>query len=164
MPIIQIKERKSINQLDDSLLKTLYEDVLLFCETEEKLISNNTRSTKWKEFVKSNQLQLVYNHKVEKGMFKLQKTNNIEHVVIDSKYTKQDILDTIVFISKKNRVFTSLFSHIRNAFAHNQIFIEDEYVIMYDRLNQDSSVFTMIAHIKIDVLKELIKTIKSIKN
>ena len=39
-----------------------------------------------------------------------------------------------------------------------------EYVIMYDRLNQDSSVFTMIAHIKIDVLKELIKTIKSIKN
>lgn len=164
MPIIQIKERKSINQFDDSLLKTLYEDVLLFCETEKKLISNNTRSTKWKEFVKSNQLQLVYNHEVEKGMFKLQKTNNIEHVVIDSKYTKQDILDTIVFISKKNRVFTSLFSHIRNAFAHNQIFIEDEYVIMYDRLNQDSSVFTMIAHIKIDVLKELIKTIKSIKN
>lgn len=164
MPIIQIKERKSINQFDDLLLKTLYENVLLLCETEEKLISNNTRSTKWKEFVKFNQLQLVYNNEAEKGMFKLQKTNNIEHVVIDSKYTKQDISDTIVFTSKKNRVFTSLFSHIRNAFAHNQIFIEDEYVIMYDRLNQDSSVFTMIAHIKIDVLKELIKTIKSIKN
>ena len=164
MPIIQIKERKSINQFDDLLLKTLYENVLLLCETEEKLISNNTRSTKWKEFVKFNQLQLVYNNKAEKGMFKLQKTNNIEHVVIDSKYTKQDISDTIVFTSKKNRVFTSLFSHIRNAFAHNQIFIEDEYVIMYDRLNQDSLSFTMIAHIKIEVLKELIETIKTIKD
>ena len=45
MPIIQIKDRESANQLGD-LLKILYEDVLLLCETEEKLISNNTKNPK----------------------------------------------------------------------------------------------------------------------
>ena len=70
MPIIQIKERKSINQLDDLLLKTLYEDVLLLCETEGNLISNKTKAPQWVEFEKSNKVKLVHNHKKEKGMFK----------------------------------------------------------------------------------------------
>lgn len=161
MPIIQIKERKSINQLDDLLLKTLYEDVLLLCEIEEKLISNNTNAPKWKEFEKSNKVKFVHNHKKEKGMFKTSKGGIL---TINSKYAQQNISDTIIFTNKQNHVFSSLFSHIRNAFSHNQIFIENEYIIMYDRLNQNSSSFTMITHIKIETLKELIKTIKSINN
>ena len=91
------------------------------------------------------------------------KIDNTEHLVIDGTYAKQEINNTIVFVHKQKRVFTSLFSHIRNAFAHNQIFINGKYVTMYDLLKPTSSVFTMIAHVKIDVLKELIKTIKEIK-
>ena len=60
-------------------------------------------------------------------------------------------------------MFSSLFSHIRNAFAHNQIFVEGEYITMYDRLTQQSTVLTMIAHVKVEVLKELIKTIRNTK-
>ena len=160
MPIIQIKERKSINQLDDLLLKTLYEDVLLICETDKNLISNNTRARKWRKFIESNQIQLIYNKEAKDENFRKTKDTTI----ISGNLIKQDISDTIVFTSKKKRVFSELFSHIRNAFSHNQIFIEDEYIIMYDRLNQDSLSFTMIAHIKIEVLKELIETIKTIKD
>lgn len=161
MPIIQIQNRKSTNQLGD-LLTTLY-DVLLLCETEEKLISNNTKAPKWVQFVKSNQVSLIHSHKIINGVFKIQKTDNVEHLVINGKYAKEEITDTIVFVNKKNNVFSSLFSHIRNAFAHNQIFVEGEYVIMYDLLKPESTAFTMIAHVKIEVLKELIKTIKELK-
>ena len=34
---------------------------------------------------------------------------------------------------------------------------------MYDLLKPESTAFTMIAHVKIEVLKELIKTIKELK-
>lgn len=162
MPIIQIKDRESANQLGD-LLKILYEDVLLLCETEEKLISNSTKAPKWVQFVKSNQVTLMYNHKITNGVFKLQKIDKTKHLVIDGAYAKQEINNTIVFVHKQKRVFTSLFSHIRNAFAHNQIFIDGEYVTMYDLLKPTSSVFTMIAHVKTEVLIELIKTIKELK-
>ena len=161
MPIIQPRNRKPTNQLGD-LLTTLY-DILLLCETEEKLICNKTQSPKWAQFVKSNQVSLIHSHKVKDGVFKLHKTDNEKHLVLNGQYVKQDITDTIVFVNKKNYVFSSLFSHIRNAFAHNQIFVEGEYVIMYDRLKPESNAFTMIAHVKIEVLKELIKTIKELK-
>lgn len=157
MPIIQIQNRKSTYQLGD-LLTTLY-DVLLLCETEEKLKHNNTKAPQWVQFVKLNQVSLIHSHKVINGVFTSQK----EHLVINGQYVKQDITDTIIFVNKKNHVFSSLFSHIRNAFAHNQIFVEGEYVIMYDRLKPESNAFTMIAHVKIEVLKELIKTIKELK-
>ena len=54
MPIIKKQNRKPINQLDDLLLKTLYENVLLLCEAEEKLINNNTKAPQWIEFEKNN--------------------------------------------------------------------------------------------------------------
>lgn len=160
MPIIQKQNRKPINQLDDLLLKTLYENVLLLCEAEEKLINNNTKAPQWIEFEKNNKVKLIHNHEIEKGMFKTSKEGIL---TINGKYAKQDISNTIIFTNKQNHVFSGLFSHIRNAFAHNQIFVDGEYITMYDRLNQNSSVFTMIAHIKIEVLKELIETIKNIK-
>ena len=72
-----------------SLLKILYEDVLLLCETEEKLISNNTKNPKWMQFVKSNQVSLIYNHDVTKGVFKSQKIYNTEHLVIDGTYASK---------------------------------------------------------------------------
>ena len=158
MPVIQIKERKSTNQLED-LLKTLYEDVLLLSENDEVKLRNNTRDKRWKQFVKSGQVQLVYNHEEETGKFVFYK--NV--LTIESNYSEENISDTIIFTNIRNKVFFSLFSHIRNAFAHNQIFVEGEYITMYDRLTQQSSAFTMIAHVKIEALKELIKTIKDIK-
>ena len=160
MPVIQLQKRNPISQLDDLLLKTLYENVLLLCEAEEKLICNNTKASQWVKFEKSNKVRLIHNHEKEKEIFKTSKDGIL---TIDSKYTQQDISDTIIFTNKQNHVFSGLFSHIRNAFAHNQIFVDGEYITMYDRLNQNSSVFTMIAHIKIEVLKELIETIKNIK-
>jgi len=162
MPIVQITKRKSTNQLGD-LLKTLYEDVLLLSENDEIKLRNKTSDKKWKQFVKSGQVQLVYNDKEEDGKFKYCKNNKKEILTIRTNYSNENISDTIVFTSVKNKVFSSLFSHIRNAFAHNQIFVDGEYVTMYDTINQKLSEFTMIAHVKTAVLKELITIINNIK-
>lgn len=162
MPIVQITKRKSTNQLGD-LLKTLYEDVLLLSENDEIKLRNKTSDKKWKQFVKSGQVQLVYNDKEEDGKFKYSKNSKKEILTIRTNYSNENISDTIVFTSVKNKVFSSLFSHIRNAFAHNQIFVDGEYVTMYDTINQKSSEFTMIAHVKTAVLKELITIINNIK-
>lgn len=162
MPIINIKTRSSKNHLGD-LLKTLYEDVLLLCENDEKTkIKNNTTNKKWKEFVKNNQVKFIHNHEIEKGKFKNKIIRNENPLIIDPQYSKKDISDTIIFTNKQNKVFSSLLTHIRNAFCHNQIFIEEnkEHITMYDKLNNN---FTMIAHVRIDVLKEIIKTIINLK-
>lgn len=158
MPVISIKNRTPQNQIAE-LLHTLYEDVLLLCECDEQPIKNNTKAKKWTRFLNSNKIDVIYNHIGEKGKFQ----SNQKGLFIASKYAKENICDKIIFTNIKNKVFSCLFSHIRNAFAHNQIFVEGEYVIMYDRLSQNSSVFTMIGHVKIEVLKELIKIIKNIK-
>ena len=165
MAVIEIQARKSTNQLG-GLLQTLYEDVLLLCENDENKLSNNTSSKKWKKFVASNQVQLIYNNMEEKGKFKLHNKNKKDEcIVIDSNFIKEGIDETIIFCCVKKHVFSSLFSHIRNAFAHNQIFVDEnrEYITMYDRFNQKSTVFTMIAHLKIKTLEQLIETIKNIK-
>lgn len=157
MPVISIRKRTSQNQIRE-LLHTLYEDVLLLCECDEQLIKNKTSAKKWKRFLDSNKIDVIHNHIEEKGKFQSYKKD----LIIVPKYAKEEICDKIIFTNIKNRVFSCLFSHIRNAFAHNQIFVEGEYVIMYDKLNKKSLVFTMIGHVKIEVLKELIKTIKNI--
>ena len=69
MPVIKIQKRKSVNQLGE-LLTTLYEDVLLMRENDEKglsLLSNNTSDNGWEQFVKSKQVELVYSDKVLNG-------------------------------------------------------------------------------------------------
>ena len=158
MPVISIKNRTSQNQIGE-LLQTLYEDVLLLCECEEQPIRNNTKAKEWLEFLLSNKIDVIHNHIEVEGKFQYKKRN----LVINPKCTKEEICDKIIFTNIQNRVFSSLFFHIRNAFAHNQIFIDDEYVTMYDRLNKTSKQLTMIAHIKRNTLMELIQTIKNIK-
>lgn len=162
MPVIQIQKRKSTNQLGD-LLKTLYEGVLLLSENDEIKLGNSTSNKRWKEFEKTKKVQLIYNHKEKEGKFTSCKKEKKKHLVINTAYLGEDISDTIIFTSVKNRVFSTLFSHIRNAFAHNQIFVDGEDITMYDRLSQQSAELTMIAHVKVDVLKEMIRTIKDIK-
>ena len=164
MPIIKIKKRKCCNQLGN-LLPILYEDVLLSCETEKSPIKNKTTAKEWLNFINSQQLELSYNYQKESRKFKSQKIGTKDYLVINSRYAQSNICDKIVFTSKYNQVFSSLFCHIRNAFAHNQIFVDKNsgYITMYDRLTPSSTAFTMIAYVKISVFEEMIKTIKELK-
>lgn len=161
MPIIEKKTRKSTNQIGD-LLKSLYEDVLLLCENDEIKLKNTTRSKRWKQFVESSQINISYSSKSEKGKFDIHKISKKDVLVIAPNCLTKDINDAIIFTSTTKKVFYSLFVHIRNAFAHNQIFMYGSHVVMYDMVIGKSDKFTMIAHVKVSVLKELIKTIKLI--
>ena len=160
MPVISIKKRKPTNQLG-SLLNSLYENVLLLCENDEIKLKNDTKNKKWRQFVKSGQLQIINSSEEEKGKFKFSKINGKDILVIDPIYSNEDISNTIIFTNVKYRVFSDLLHRVRNAFAHNQIFVEDDYVTLYDRLTPKSKCLTMIAHVKIEVLEKLIETIKS---
>lgn len=164
MPIINIRKRVCNNQLGQ-MLSILYEDVLLMCEVEKSPIKNRPQSKEWLDFVNSHKLELNYNHQKESGKFKVQKIGKNDYLVLNSKYAQSDICDKIIFTNKRNQVFTSLFGHIRNAFAHNQIFVDNAngYITMYDRLNPSSRVFTMIAYVKISELEDMIKVIRNLK-
>lgn len=161
MPVISIKKRKSTNQLG-SLLKSLYEDVLLLCENDEIKLKNDTKDKRWKQFVKSGDLQILNSHTKKQGKFKSYKIDKKDVLVIDPTFLKDDISNTIIFTNVKKKLFSSLLQHIRNAFAHNQIFIDENNgeVIMYDMVNVKSDKFTMVAHLKVVILEELIKIIK----
>lgn len=160
MPVIRIKKRKPTNQLG-SLLNSLYENALLLCENDEIKLKNDTKDKKWRQFVKSGQLQILNSSEEEKGKFKFRKVNGRDILVIDSDYSNEDISNTIIFTNAKYKVFSGLLHHVRNAFAHNQIFVENDYVTLYDRLTPESKCLTMIAHVKIKMLEKLIETIKS---
>lgn len=164
MPIISLRERVCNNQLGH-LLSILYEDVLLMCEIDKSSIKNRTKSKDWLNFVNSHKLELSHNHKKETGKFNTQKIGENECIVLNSKYAQSNICDKIIFTNKRNQVFSSLLGHIRNAFAHNQIFVDktNGYITMYDRLTPYSKVFTMIAYVKISELEDMIKVIKNLK-
>lgn len=164
MATIKIEKRENLNQLGD-LLQLLYEDVLLPCESDNKItIKNNSKDKRWVQFIKSNELELIHNHDEEKGKFNLHKKDNRFHLYINSKYASSDICDKIVFTAKQNHLLSSLLYHIRNAFAHNQIFVNknNNYIKMYDRLSPTSKKFTMIAYLKISTLKKLILLIHNL--
>ena len=164
MPIINKRKRVCNNQLGH-LLPILYEDVLLMCEVEKSPIKNRTKSKDWLDFVNSHKLELSYNHEKETGKFDTKKCGGKDCIVLNSKYAQSNICDKIIFTNKRNQVFSSLFGHIRNAFAHNQIFVDNAngYITMYDRLNPSSRVFTMIAYVKISELEDMIKVIRNLK-
>ena len=160
MPVISIKKRKPTNQLG-SLLNSLYENVLLLCENDEIKLKNDTKDKRWKQFVKSGDLQILNSHTKKQGKFKSYKIDKKDVLVREPTFLKDDISNTIIFTNEKYKVFSGLLHHVRNAFAHNQIFVVDDYVTMYDRLTPKSKCLTMIAHVKIKVLEKLIETIKS---
>lgn len=165
MPIINIQNRTDKNLLGE-LAKFLYEEVLLFCESDSfSSLKNVTSNKNYQDFKKSHNLTLVYNSDAESGKFTLSRTkdyNGKQTLLLKTKFAKEDISDKIIFCSIKNRVFTSLFKHIRNAFAHNQIRIDGDHIIMYDSIKPKGGK-TMIAHVSIKDIKDLIICLKSIE-
>ena len=161
MPQIKPFPRNPQNVLGD-LAKFLYENVLLYCESNDLSgLSNNTHAKDYTRFIKNNKIELEYRQNKNSPMFKEIKKS--KEVYIDKNYAVQEIQDKIIFTTIPKNVFKNLFNHIRNAFAHNQIKIDGEYVLMYDQLPSSKNKMTMVGHIKRETLKNLIICLKSIK-
>lgn len=152
--------------------KYLYEEILLLCESKEILqLKNDVNAPEYLNHKALYGDVLIYNHQPETGKFKLtrkSKNSPDKELYIDVAFASQDITDKIIFTAKQNKTFKSLFSHIRNAFAHNLITIETDankvdYVMMCDFLNGDSTKPTMVGYIKKNTLVQLINTLKNIK-
>ena len=165
MPQIKSFPRDSQNVLGD-LATFLYEDVLLYCESNDiSGLSNDTSAQDYIQFIKKNKIRLKYKEKTKE----IQNANvpNIKSTYLAPSVANQNIQDEIIFTTTPKAVFKSLFCHIRNAFAHNQIKIDGDYVLMYDRLpsstNRPTNKRTMIGHIKKETLKNLIIRLKAIK-
>lgn len=143
----------------------MYENVLLYCESDDiSGLSNNTQEKNYIQFIKENGIELEYNAKTKKA--RKAKSYNLLNTYLAPSVTSKDIQDKIIFTATQNKVFKSLFFHIRNAFAHNQIKIDGDYVLMYDKLppskNKTTDKMTMIGHIKKETLRNLIIRLKSI--
>ena len=164
MPKISQFQHNPQNVLGD-LATFLYKEVLLYCESDDiSGLSNDTNAKAYDQFKKKNKIELVYNQGKNPAGFK--KVSKNKEIYLDKNYADQDIQDKIIFTATQNKVFKSFFSHIRNAFAHNQIKIDGDYLQMYDKLssstNRATNKMTMIGHIKKETLKELIICLKSI--
>ena len=85
-------------------------------------------------------------------------SDNINVIQLDGK---------IIFTSSGNKII-SLLKHIRNAYAHNLVVLDDKYVIIGDFLTKNNKpIFnqpTMLGRITLENFEELIKSIKSLAN
>lgn len=165
MPLIKPFPRNPQNELGD-LATFLYENVLLYCESNDiSGLSNDTSAQGYIQFIKENKIRLKYKEKIKQ--IKKAKIPDIKNTYLAPSVVNQNIQDEIIFTTTPRAVFKRLFCHIRNAFAHNQIKIDGDYVLMYDRLpsstNRPINKRTMIGHIKEETLKKLIICLKSIK-
>lgn len=165
MPQISPFQRNPQNVLGD-FATFLYKEVLLYYESDDiSGLSNGAQEKSYIQFIKENGIELEYNAKTKK--VRKAKSYNLLNTYLAPSVTSQDIQDKIIFTAIKNKVFKSLFFHIRNAFAHNQIKIDGDYVHMYDKLSPSNTKtqtakMTMIGHVKKETLKKLIICLKSI--
>lgn len=160
MKICEIPPKTPTNQLGD-LAMFLYDEVLIPCESDIKQSFLAADSKKYKQFQKEHSVSLKWESGKEKKrtFTKYVKYNGKKRLYLQLNIYNEDITDKIIFVSNGN-TFKSLFSHIRNAFAHNQIWLNGSYVTLCDTLQNKRKNLTMVAHVKIEELKELIKCLK----
>ncbi len=163
--------RSTIPIEDKDLINYLYEEVLLFYESEDfcKLNNCNISSNPFKQEIK--QIKYIHseNPKDFETCFVKRGNNNCLNQTINVK----ELDNQLFFVSSGNKA-KYMIKHIRNAFSHNLLLIEDDKdivltddknIILGDFLangNQpDFNSPTMLCRMSIKNLKVLIKTIKS---
>lgn len=160
MPIVNNNKRSAHNQLGD-MAKFFYEEVLLFHESDDfSSLRNSTEHKDYKNFTKSHAVELVFGCDKVSDKFVWKGHGKDRKLVLTNKFANEDISNKIIICSTQNRKFSSLFGHIRNAFAHNRINRDGDYITMYDSIDKDK---TMIGHVSVSDIKELISCLKSIK-
>ena len=147
--------RTSTNDIGD-LVTLLYEKVLLFCESDEIKKIEGRKITE-KVFTKNinGQITLIYN--TTKPPFKKSSRNKIIDKTVDVK----TLNNTIYYVPTKNKL-VSLLKHLRNAFAHNLVIVNNDSVIIGDFL-KNSDKPTMLGKLSKKNLKLLINTIYLLK-
>ena len=135
--------------LNDDELKFFYEKILLFYENDNK--------KKYGDF-----------DKIKKKVKKTQGLETYDFIYDDYKKEMKYPQDNIFYFSaaekgkKCSKICKKLFGHIRNAFAHNYITKEGEYIILRDYENPNlSSAQTLYAKLySFESFKTLIEKIQ----
>lgn len=157
-------KRSSKNGVED-LLSLLYENVLLFCESNrlDTLSYANIDSKEFKGYLNGMSF-FEYNDtkKVQKGYFE----NPSKKWFLKKTISAEVLNNKIIFVSTGNKI-KCLLKHIRNAFAHNLIVIDEGNVILGDfvvgkkkQINMDRP--TMLGRVSVENFKLIINAIKKI--
>lgn len=156
--------RDPSNQIDYFLV-SLYEDVLLFCESKrfDSLSNTSIISKEFKGYL--NEIQFFeYNdtNKVQIGNFE----NSSNKWFLKKTIKVGSLNNKIIFVSSGNKI-KSLLKHIRNAFAHNLIIIDGGNVIMGDfvlgkKKQIDMGRPTMLGRVSIENFELIINAINKI--
>ena len=147
---LKIPPRNPKNILSDDDLKFFYEEVLLFVESDNK------------GYGKFNVLKKEINKNERLNMFQFEdykKSKNPEYnIFYFGARTKKS--------KKKSPIINNWFKHLRNAFAHNYITIDEEsgcYTLK--DFNKENKKQTLLAIIdNIEDFKCLVRTAKSLAN
>lgn len=157
--------RSSVQDIGE-LANYFYEEILLLCESDEinNLKGSNITGKAFKDKIE-NKIKLEYNDtskKIYLGNFELK----INKWILNKNLNVKGFNNKICYVSSGNKII-SLIKHLRNAFAHNMIVIEDNRIIVGDFLSKKNSPNfespTMLGNITIENFKLLIDTIKSLK-
>lgn len=122
--------RATNSVLSDAELKFFYEKILLFYENDSRTNYGDFESIK-RELKKTEGLQgidFIYENYQEKMN---EPQDNVFYFSAES--------ETGAGKKKNSEIGKKLFGHLRNAFAHNYITKENEYVILQDYQNTDLS-------------------------
>jgi len=150
----------STNDSHIRLVNELYEKILLICESVElnKILSD----------IKS--LKRRFNNKVELKYRRISEaqTSDVFTTAKLNWYIKNDVKvwkleNKILFVSTKENALQSLIKHIRNAFAHNRIIIDGDYISLGDFCNDKDKRTTMLGRMTIENFELLINTINDIR-
>ncbi len=162
MPYEDVFTRTPVHDIDE-FAEYLYKNVLLICESSDinHLIGAQIVSKAFKNPLK-NKVNYIY-----KEIYKIDETKKNSKNILSNAIPVNELDNKIYFVPINNKII-SLLKHIRNAFAHNLVVLDKDYIILGDFLsNKNKLVFsqpTMLGRISKDKLKLLITTIGKLRN
>lgn len=147
----------------DELAEYLYKNVLLICESSgiDDLIGVRIDSKLFNNPLKS-KVKFIYNNTQ-----KINKAQKSCKRILPNTISVNELDNKIYFVPKRNKII-SLLKHIRNAFAHNLVVLDEDHIILGDFLsNKNGLIFsqpTMLGRISKENLKLLVTTIGKLRN
>lgn len=145
-----VNSRNAENILSDNQLKFFYEQILLFVESERKSYGDSEILTKKVKKI-SGLENFDFNFEdYKRGML---------HPVEDTFYFKAETCPGSIK-RKHDKIVYNWFKHLRNAFAHNYIRIENGCMIMIDVYEGEQTLYAKIQ--SYEMLEKLVKKVKEL--
>jgi len=158
-----VRSSKSTFSTDNrhiELVNDLYEKILLLCESAEiKKISSAPQNLKR---LLDKKVELKY-RRMSKAMLSDDFTTTKMNWYIKKDVEVWKLDNKILFVSVEDNALQSLIKHIRNAFAHNRIIIDGDYISLGDFCNDKDKRTTMLGRMTIENFELLINTINGIR-